>query len=66
MTVFFFQNAILFDNIIQYGCNVFMDLVKYSKYFISSLDTDKLVLWHQGITSYSAEYAPMYFQCFRG
>ena len=30
------------------------------------MDTDGLVLWYQGISSNSAEYAPMHFQLFVG
>ena len=41
-------------------------LVQYNEHFISTVDTDGLVLWHQAISSHSAEYAPMRFQQFRG
>ena len=30
------------------------------------MDTDGLVFQYRGISSYSAEYAPMYFQLFMG
>ena len=32
----------------------------------NTVDTDGLVLKHQGISSYSVEYAPMHFQFFMG
>ena len=43
-----------------------MKLVQYKEYLISNVDTDDLVLQHQGISSYSAEYVPMCFQLFMG
>ena len=39
-----------------------MKLDQYSEYLVSIQDTDGLVLQHQGISSYSAEYAPMPLQ----
>ena len=36
--------------------------MQYKEYLITTVDTDALVLKHQGISSYSAEYAPMHFQ----
>ena len=45
----------------QYFC---VKLVQYNGYSISTVDTDGLVLKHQGISSYSAEYAPMHFKLF--
>ena len=33
-------------------------------YLVSTVDTDGLVLKHQSISSYSAEYTPMHFQLF--
>ena len=41
-------------------------LVQCNEYFISTVDTDGLVLEHQGISSHSAEYAPMHFQLLKG
>ena len=38
-----------------------MKLVQYSEYLVSIVDTDGLVLQHQDISSYSAEYTPMCF-----
>ena len=32
--------------------------VQYNKYFISTVDTDDLVLNHQGRSSYNAVYTP--------
>ena len=43
-----------------------MKLFQYNEYFISTVDTDALVLKHQGISSHSAEYAPICFQLLRG
>ena len=43
-----------------------MKLVEWNKYLISIVDTDGLVLQHQGISSHSADYAPMRFPVFRG
>ena len=40
-----------------------MKLVQYNKHFTSTVATDALVLKHQAISSYSAEYTPMCFQC---
>ena len=41
-----------------------MKLVQYIAYVVRTVDTDALVLKHQGISSHSAEYAPMCFQLF--
>ena len=38
-----------------------MKLDQYDKKSVRTVDTDGLVLWHQGISSYSAEYAHMHF-----
>ena len=43
-----------------------MKLVQYNWYLVSIVDTDGLVLQHQGISSYSAEHKPMRFQPFMG
>ena len=40
---------------------LYMELVKYSEYLVSTADTDGLVLKHQGIISHSTKYAPMHF-----
>ena len=42
-----------------------MKLAQYNECLVSIVDTDGLVLWHQGISSNSAEYAPMHFPVFR-
>ena len=38
-----------------------MKLVQSNEYFISTVDTDDLLLWHQSISSHSAEYVSMHF-----
>ena len=38
-----------------------MKPVQYNGCAVSTVDTDGLVLWDLGISSYSAEYTPMYF-----
>ena len=38
--------------------------LQYIKYFVGTVDTDGLVLEHQGISSYSAENASLYFQLY--
>ena len=43
-----------------------MKLVGHKVYSVSTVDTDGLVLQHQGISSHSTEYAPMCFQWFMG
>ena len=43
-----------------------MELVQYNEYPVRPVDTDDLVLKHQGISSYSAGYAPMCFPLFMG
>ena len=43
-----------------------MKLVQYKEYLVSIADTDDLVLQHQAISSYSAEYVPLCFQLFIG
>ena len=35
-----------------------MNLVQYNEYLVTLLTADGLVLLHEGISSYSAEYAP--------
>ena len=39
-----------------------MKLVQHNEHLVSTVDTDGLVLQPQGISSYSAEYAPIGFQ----
>ena len=39
-----------------------MKLFQKNEYFISTVVTDGLVPYHQGISSSSAKYTPMYFQ----
>ena len=46
--------------------NFFMKLAQYIKYLFITEVSYGLVLQHQGISSYSAEYGPMYFQLFMG
>ena len=41
----------------QYFC---LKLVQYNEYLVSMVDTDDLVLQHQGISSLSAENAPIH------
>ena len=41
-----------------------MKLIQYSKYLLRTVDTDGLVLYHQGISSHSADYAHIRFQVF--
>ena len=43
-----------------------MKLAQYNGYLVSTVDTDDLVLWHQVISSHSAEYTSMHFQLFMG
>ena len=48
-------------------CNIFdTKLVQYSECLVSILDTDGQVLYHQGIMSHSADYAPMRSPVLRG
>ena len=46
----------------QYLC---MKLAWYNEYSIHTVDSDGLVLQHQGISSHSAEYALMPFLAFK-
>ena len=43
-----------------------MNPVQYNECLISIVDTDGLVLQHQGISSHSADYTPMCFPEFKG
>ena len=43
-----------------------MKPVQYSEYLVSTVDTDGLVLQHQGISNYSGEYTPMPFPAVYG
>ena len=63
---FFFQNVISFFNVVLYDCLFLYKLVQYSGYLCSTVDTDGLVLKHQGISIHSAEYTLMHFQLFIG
>ena len=48
-------------------CNIFyMKLVLHNESLVSIVATDALVLKHQGISSHSADYAPMRFPVFKG
>ena len=52
-----FQNiSISFCNIVQGTGNIFyVELVKYNKSLVSTVDTDDLVLKHQGISSHGTQ-----------
>ena len=41
-------------------------LIKYNNYFVNTVDTDSLLLWHQGISSLSVDYVSMCFHVFMG
>ena len=43
-----------------------MKLGKYNDYSVSTVDTDALVLKHQGISSHSADYISMWLPQFMG
>ena len=43
-----------------------MILIQYNEYSISIVDTDDLVLWHQGISNNSAEYTSNAFPAVYG
>ena len=43
---------------------LYMNLVQYNEWLISIVDADGLVLWHQGISSHSPDYAPVRFPVF--
>ena len=43
-----------------------MKMAQCNEYLVSTVCTDALVLKHQGISIYSAEYTPMRFQLFMG
>ena len=43
-----------------------MKLIQYNECLVRIVDTDGLVLEHQGISSHSADYAPMRFPVFKG
>ena len=43
-----------------------MKLVPYTWYLARIVGTDGLLLQHQGISSFSAEYGPMHFHLFMG
>ena len=53
------KNVILFTNIFV------VKVLQYNEHLVSPVDTDGLVLKHQGISSHSADYIPsMHFQVF--
>ena len=41
-----------------------MNVSQCNEYLVTTVDTDDLVLQHQGISSHSAKYASMHFQLF--
>ena len=41
-----------------------MILVQYNEWLVSDVDTDGLVLLHQGISSHSTDYAPKHLPVF--
>ena len=43
-----------------------MKLIHYNEDYVSTVDTDGLVPWHQGISRHRAEYALMDFQLLLG
>ena len=43
-----------------------MKLVQLNEYLVRTVGNDGLVLHHQGIIGYRAEYAPMRFKLFMG
>ena len=66
-----FLNVIVCSNIVHYNCNISVwnwpnTIIYWPEYLVRTVDTDGLVLQHQGISSYSAEYAFMHFQLFIG
>ena len=64
---FFFQKVVLFRNVVRHKCDIFMwKLLKYNQCLVSIVDTDGLVLYHQGISSHVADYAPMRFPVLKG
>ena len=56
MGIFFFKMLLYF--LILFAIIVLlMSLIQYNEYLVNTVDTDGLVLQHQGISSYSAECA---------
>ena len=43
----------------------YIKLVQYNESLVSIVDTDDLVLQHQGISSHSDDYTPMRFPLFK-
>ena len=41
-----------------------MKVAQYNEYLVSTVDTEGLVLQHQGISGHSAEYPPIFSQLF--
>ena len=58
------QDPIL--NMSSANCDFWNKLVQKDGYLFGFEATDCLVLQHQGIISYNAEYSPMRFQLFMG
>ena len=67
--LFFFQNGISFSNVVPNECSILHEtgpVQKKNTHLGSTVDTDGLVLSHQGISSYSADYASACFQMLMG
>ena len=59
--------ATIFSNIVPYNSNIFyLKQVQYNEYWVRTVDIESLVLWHQGISGYSAEYEPIRLRLFMG
>ena len=43
-----------------------MKQVQYNEYLVSTVETEGLVLQHQGISAHNAEHAPTCFHLFKG
>ena len=59
-----FQNAISVCGVVHCNTTYGLQLVKYGRYLINTMDNDGLVLNHRGISSHGADYAPMCFHVF--
>ena len=56
--VSFFQNVILFSDIIPYDCAMFLyETAPVNQYLVNTVDTDGLLLWLRDINRCSSEYA---------
>ena len=52
---------------LQYKCNIYVwNYSQSHQYLVSTVNTDGLVLKHQGISSPRVDYAPMHFQLLMG